>query len=127
ILVSYALAGMIVVFARRMKPLSLILLGLPLIALSGLLYAGSMSLLNLVPEGQATGVVATPEQLEEIVSAYQSGFVDRLGYNALQAVFAQLGTLFMFGGRLVGVMLIGMALFKTGFLTARWSVSAYAI
>ena len=43
------------------------------------------------------------------------------------ALLGQLMSLTLFAGRLVGVMFLGMALYKLGFLTLRWSVRGYAI
>lgn len=130
ILTSYALVGMLAVLARRMKPLGLTLFGIALIALSGLLTIGLFASFNLMPgelDAMQAGMAPTAEQLASVTASYQAGFVDRMGYNALYAAMFQLSGLVMFGGRLIGVMFLGMALYKWGFLTARWGMGAYIV
>lgn len=130
ILVSYALAGMLVVMARHKSPLWLTVWGLILIAIPGLLMVGLFASFALIPgEINPTkfGFMLPPEELQEMVATYQAGFVDRLPTNAMTAIGGQIGGIIMFGGRIVGVMFIGMALFKVGFLTLRWNSVAYLV
>ncbi|WP_421790989.1 DUF418 domain-containing protein [Hyphobacterium sp.] len=130
ILVSYALAGMLVVMARHKSALWLTIWGLILVAIPGLLMVGLFASFGLIP-GEVTPekfqFVLPPEELQEIVATYQAGFLDRLPMNALSTVQAQIGGIILFGGRIVGVMFLGMALFKTGFFTLRWNSFAYLI
>lgn len=130
ILVPYALAGMLVVMARHKSALWLTVWGILLVTLAGLLTIGLFSLFNLIP-GEVTpqkfGFMLPPEELQEIVATYQAGFVDRWLTNFITAIGGQIGGILLFGGRIVGVMFLGMALFKSGFLTLRWSLPACAI
>lgn len=129
ILVTYALAGMIVVYFRRMSVAKLIGWGVFWIALSGVLFVGFMWSISLAPPNMSAadlGMGYTEEQLSGIVQAYQDGYLSSRGANALNGVFNILSLIF-FGGRIIGVMFLGMALFKCGFLLARWSVRAYVI
>jgi len=129
ILVTYALAGFIIVFFRRMSPAKLIGWGLFWITLSGLLMVAIFASFVLLPENMTAvdvGMAYTDEQLADLVNAYQSGYLQSRIPNALNG----LGNILMFGffgGRIVGVMLVGMALFKLGFLLGRWSVRNYVI
>lgn len=130
ILVSYALAGMLVVMVRHKSALWLTIWGLVLIALTGGLIVGLFSMFNLIPgevSAAKLGFVLPPEELQEIVATYQAGFIDRLPNNMLTALGGQVGGIVMFGGRIVGVMFIGMALYKVGFLTLRWNILTYGL
>jgi len=130
ILVSYALAGMLVVLARNMSARGLAIFGTILITVVGLIMVGAFSAFNLMPGGAdpvEVGMAPTPEKLAETVAMYQAGFLDRMPYNAMNALFGQLTSLFLFGGRIVGVMFLGMALYKSGFLTLRWGLIHYVI
>lgn len=127
ILVPYALAGMVVVTARRMTPMGQVGLGLGLIAFTGLLMVSGAAIVGLVGE-DTTGAEAmghTPESIANITALYQAGFFERLPYNMGTALIAQLMQLVVFGGRIAGVMLLGMALFRLGFLTLGWSRERY--
>jgi uncharacterized protein len=129
ILFSYALGGMLAVRARRMSVRSLTIFGLSLIGLTALLMIGALASLNLLDElnPNEMGFSKSPEDLADTVALYQSGFVDRLPYNFFNALGGQAFGLIMFGGRIIGVMFIGMALFKSGFLKSSWSTGAYLI
>lgn len=130
ILMPYALAGMVVVYFRRMSPAKLIGWGLAGIALTGLLMVASTWAQGMVPEAsepQPFGVNPDEETLTNWVSAYQSSFAGSRIYNAIGELFSLLGQVTLFAGRLLGVMFIGMALFKLGFLTAKWSFTAYLV
>lgn len=129
ILTTYAIAGFIIVFFRRMSATKLIVWGLIWLAISGVLFVGLMAAMGLIPEGQLADnhpFLYDPQYLADIVGAYQSGFLDSRGYNAINGAMS-LGSLVLIGGRIIGVMFLGMALFKLGFLTARWGVMSYLI
>ncbi|HCR65373.1 MAG: hypothetical protein CMH90_00475 [Oceanicaulis sp.] len=129
ILVTYAIGGFIIVFFRRMSPGKLIGWGLFWVALSGLLMVAIFASFTLLPADMGptdVGIAYSDEQLAELVNTYQSGYLPSRIPNALNG----LGNILMFaffGGRIVGVMLLGMALYKLGFLLGRWSVRHYVI
>jgi uncharacterized protein len=128
ILTAYALIGMLAVLFRRMSVLKLVLWGLALILLTNLILVVNEISMSVTPgmmEPSAFGVVPDQESLDMWVNAYQSGFWPSRIYNAIGNVVAQLSGIIFFGPRVLGVMLIGMALFKSGFLLARWGVGMY--
>ena len=128
ILVPYALAGMIVVFFRRMSPGKLIGWGLGGIALTGLLMVAGTWEQGAMPGGAEPmpyGPNPPEAFLDQWVAAYQASFAESRIYNAIGELFALFSQITFFAGRLVGVMFIGMALFKLGFLTAKWSLARY--
>lgn len=130
VLTAYALVGMIAVLFRRMSVSKLLLWGIGAILLTNLLmvvseWAGSMSALTYEPT--QFGVVPDQETLDMWVNAYQSGFWPSRIFNAIGNLVAQMTSIIFFGPRVLGVMLVGMALFKSGFLLARWSLSHYSL
>jgi uncharacterized protein len=128
ILVPYAIMGMIVVWARRMPVAGLLILGIILIALTGALGAVGMSFMPAMPEDQLQAMMMpTADMVAENVALYQQGFLARLPYNFSTAITAETMQVTFFAPRLAGAMLVGMALFKMGFLTLRWSAVHYAI
>ncbi|WP_158272129.1 DUF418 domain-containing protein [Marinicauda salina] len=129
ILVSYAAVGMVAVLFRAMPASKLILWGAFWIAVTGLLmlvFFGAFALSPETLDPVETGMAPSAEDLAHWVAAYQAGFWARLPGNAVFALFGELFSLTLLAGRLVGVMFVGMALFKTGFLTLQWRARAYA-
>jgi len=131
ILTAYAIGGFIIVFFRRMSPTKLIIWGLVWVTIAGVLFVGLLASFALIPEEAGMtpvdlGMAYSDERLAEIVAAFQGGFLQSRGENAINAA-GSLGFLVFFGGRIIGVMFLGMALFKLGFLTAKWSVLSYLI
>jgi len=129
ILFTYALAGMIVVLFRRMSAGKLVFWGLFWTTLTGLMLVGLMASFMFLPEGMGAedvGMALPADQLAAQVAAYQAGWLESRGYNALGAIMGQLFVV-VFAGRIIGVMFLGMALFKSGFLLAKWSAGKYLI
>lgn len=127
ILVPYALLGMLVVLARRMPPLGLAIMGLILVTITGLLMAVGFSFLPMMSPEDLESMRPSAQTVAETVAVYQAGFVDRLAENASLTMMAEIMQLTFFAGRLAGVMFLGMALFKWGFLTLRWSFVQYLL
>lgn len=129
ILVTYALLGMLAVKARRLAPLALTVWGFVLILVSALVMVGGgyLGTLFATPEAAAQETEMLTGWIESMTAAYQAGFIDRLPWNAGMALMGQVAGMIMLGARTLGLMFIGMALFKTGFLSASWSMARYAV
>lgn len=128
ILVPYAIAGMLVVFARRMSVPGLMIFGIILITVTGALMAAMFAFLPMIPEADLqAGFLPTPEMVAETVEIYRQGFLARLGTNMELTAGAEIAQVTFFLPRLAGAMMVGMALFKMGFLTLRWSSMQYAL
>ncbi len=128
ILTPYAIVGMIAVAFRKMGVVKLLVWGLLLVLLSnGLMVAGlwSTSAMPGALDPAPFSTVPDAETLAMFTGAYQSGFLESRIYNAIGNAVALLSQLTLFGPRILGMMLIGMALFKSGFLLARWSPLVY--
>jgi uncharacterized protein len=131
ILNAYALCGLIVYLFRRLRPGTLILLGLVSIAFaSGLSVLFHFSVPYWSAEAlESTAVWWTPSQevIAEEIGTYRGGWVDQMSHRAVTAVFFQT-VIFLVevGWRAGGLMLVGMGLFKLGVFSAKRSSTAYA-
>lgn len=134
ILLPYAISGMIVVLMRRWRPLTLLIFATVLLLLfPALMMLQDFALSQMTPEQLAelvekNGMMhATPEQVQEQIAAYRGAFPARLAETLPTSIqFEMMQGLFLIP-RHLGVMLSGMALFKLGFFTLRWSLPAYLI
>ncbi len=128
ILTPYAIAGMLVVLARRWRPRTLLIVGAILIGLNFLLQNS----VYLMPEDARQGMIDTmwappPEVIAADIAHYRAALFDRLPDTAPHAVMFQLVQTLFLGPRNVGVMMLGMALFKLGFFSAAWSLGRYVV
>lgn len=132
ILFAYAVAGAIAVLARRWKPAMLVIVGLVLIALDyGLFLGQQLYLENASPEEAAKFLsemwAPPPEELTRATALYSAPFLERLPETAgTAAMFLTMQTLAL-APRTIGVMMIGMALYKSGFFTLGWSGARYLV
>lgn len=132
ILVTYALTGFLVLLARSWRPRTLMIVGVVLFVLS----IGLQSLFGLfipfIPAGKLAEIEAqiwtlTPEELQRVVAAYQGGIVSATQENVGTWLQFLLSTLIGLVLRTAGVMMIGMALFKMGFLSGKSSSWVYML
>jgi uncharacterized protein len=143
ILVCYALAGLLIFPFRKVDPKLLTLLGaliLALIVAHNVYEAHHMrALSDAIADGAATpAMTAEWNQAQLLISPpasmgdneirqFRGGFVDALKARAYVAMLMQLFVEPPDGfPEAIGQMLIGMALFRTGFFTLKWSTRAYA-
>lgn len=132
ILFPYAIAGLIAVLARRWKPATLVTVGLILITLSFALFMGQfLYLQNASPEEAAKFLAKMwsppPEEIAETIARYALPLGERIPATAGEAAtFLAMQTLGL-APRTIGVMMIGMALFKAGFFTLGWRPATYLV
>ncbi|MBK8900208.1 MAG: DUF418 domain-containing protein [Anaerolineaceae bacterium] len=130
ILVTYALVAMVVYWFRKLSPRWLIGLGIAAFSVSTLLQLGMLgTLANFPPELVADFQADWLPGAEEIAwetAVYQSSWLEQLAHRVPASVEMQtLAFLFWGGWRAGGLMLLGMALFKLGVLTAECSTRFY--
>jgi uncharacterized protein len=125
ILVTYGMCGMVAYLARKLRPRTLLILGLLTIAVaSGTLTAyGIWSQHWSARDVQMATEDLWKPTLAEVASeikAYRGTWLDQMKFRAPDS--ARMETNFFVGftfWRVTGLMLVGMALFKLGFFSAR--------
>jgi len=123
ILFSYALCGLVLFLFRKASPKKLLIWGLIVLSVASVLYLLSGFSMPMWP----------PESLKETMQSWQphadyyakqiealrGGFAEQLTYRIPETLkFQTFLFLFYIGWRAGGLMLIGMALYKWGILTA---------
>jgi uncharacterized protein len=131
ILFTYAIAGCLVLFARSWGGTRLIVTGLALVGLAvaaqGLMSWG----LEAMGEAERADVAATmwdpgSQELARANFAMRDGLVSATLENA--SVWSDyLWLLALYLPRTIGVMMVGLGLFKLGFFSGRWAISSYVL
>ena len=130
ILVTYALMAMIVFWFRKLSPRWLIGLGIVAFSVSTLLQLGLVgTLANLPPDVMADFQAEWQPDAGEIAweaAVYQGSWLEQMAHRVPASIEMQTLSLLFWGSwRAGGLMLIGMALFKLGVLTAQRSTRFY--
>jgi uncharacterized protein len=125
ILVTYAITGFLVLFARSWKSGTLLTVGVVLYLLA-LLVQNLLALfypaipadqLGPVHDQLSAAFALSPEELARQQAAYQGGFISGLQENATVWTTFITSSILVMIIRTAGVMMIGMSLFKLGFLS----------
>jgi uncharacterized protein len=130
ILTAYAVCGAVVFLLRGLRPsLLLVIGGVGLLGPLLLLVLFQVVLPHLPPEaleGMRESWAPDAATIAEETAAMRGGWLEQMPHRALQTVTMQTFVFFFFvAGRAGGLMLIGMALLKTGVLEAARSVRFY--
>ncbi|MEZ6023968.1 MAG: DUF418 domain-containing protein [Hyphomonadaceae bacterium] len=122
ILVTYALTGFLVLFARSWRPGTLVTVGVLLYLLSFAMQASFGLFEAYIPADQLAEMktqmfAPSDESISQVIAAYQGGLASATAQNA--STWANFFFMAIFGLilRTAAVMMIGMALFKWGFLS----------
>jgi uncharacterized protein len=132
ILVAYALTGFLVLLARSWRASTLMIVGIILLALSIGVQAASGMMFGLIPEGMLeeirADIWAPPEEaLARTIAAFQRGIVSATQENISVWLEFLANSAVGLIVRTAGVMMIGMALFKLGFLSGKAPAWVYAL
>ena len=142
ILALYAPIGMLAFLFRRLNPTRLVVIGIILLVLQTLLYAGySFALYSLqaavsVPHPDPENLRSwadvqqelgryTPEQLQHILNLFRGGYVPIMQERLFEEWMSPINSLWQAGGETLAYMLFGMAALKSGFLTGAWENLLY--
>ena len=142
ILVTYAIAGLFIFPFRKLRPRLQVAIGLVVLTallVANLIEARELTALHaaaVAPGASAAAIrqwqdvsiaIAPPHSLiGEETAAYRGGFMEALRARTRVASLVQ--TLLMPTSEIpeaIGQMFLGMALFRTGFFTLKWSTRAY--
>lgn len=130
ILVCYALCGFLIYWMRNVSVKWLWVWAVVMLAIASLLNLAFGMMLPHMPVSEIDELrkawAPDATNIAEEIKAYTAGFASALEFRAPQSLFMQttvmLTTLLW---RALGMMLIGMALFKSGFFYLQWPSSRY--
>ena len=130
ILVAYAPCAFVLFWFRKLSPKKLLLLGFAAISVVVLLWGGIGWSVQFWPEDQIalqrTEWSPPAEELEAEIAAYRGGWLEQLPVRSAEALGLEIFVfLFFFIWRAGGLMLVGMALFKLGVVSAERSATFY--
>jgi uncharacterized protein len=130
ILVVYALCSLTVFLFRKLSPRKLLVMGLITISVSSMIYlVFAFSMPSWPPEAYEQSSqywIPNEEIIEHEVAAYRGDWPQQMTHRVPSSLaFHTLVFLIWSGWRAGGLMLVGMALFKWGVLTAEKSTSFY--
>lgn len=129
VLFLYAVCSLWVFWLKRRSPRTLIVVGMLLLLVGpALALAAGLSMPHWPPEQVdeiRTFWQPSDEHIEQIVADYQGGFGEQMNSRVVDAGMMQRSLVFLFFWRASGLMLLGMALFKLGFLSATLSDTVY--
>jgi len=134
VLLLYAWSGLFVMFARSWSPRRLVVVGLTLFGLfAALQILGPMTLSLAPPEKQAE-IMAQMHPTPERTARVHADFADAAGslagayrQNTAGWMALQIPSLLVFVFSTSGLMMVGMALYKTGFLTGARKAGVYVV
>jgi len=130
ILVCYAVSALWVVLFRNSKPRTLLIVGLSVFSVGFILYLFTGMSIPFMPEeskiGMLQGWLPDSEHINREMIAYQGSWLQQMDERIKGAIMMQTMVFFIqTGWRAGGLMLIGMALYKTGVLSAEKSNRFY--
>ena len=131
VLFVYGVCGLWVYLFRKVRPGWLLTFGLLILSVSFLLYLFFGWSMPYWPAEQFQEFAASrqpgPEAVARELGIYRSGWFEQMEHRVPMALEMELFVIFIWGmWRAGGMMLIGMALYKLGVLTAQRSVTFYA-
>ncbi len=132
ILVIYALSGLVVMLLRDMKARDLLIFGAVLyIAAQVLLYQAGVFLAQLAPDvlQQTLAEIWAPDAAEvaRLNAAYRGGALSATAENATSWMEWFLSAVWFIAPAYGGMMMVGLGLFKLGFLSGRAPAWVYGI
>ncbi len=130
ILVAYAICGVIAYMFHKKTPKTLIIIGFIFIAIHTLIYTFFGLSIAHIPEDQLVEMMAdwapSMDTMIEEISLVTGSLGDQIAHNSESATMLETFVFFiLFLWRATGLMLIGMALYKSGVLSAQRSTSFY--
>lgn len=132
ILVVYALCALSVFWFRKLSPFKLLFIGILMIAMGSLISLFLGWSLPQWPAESHEEIMAmwapAPESIEHELAVYRGGWIQQIPHRAQSSFFFHTIAFLTWGyWRAGGLMLVGMALFKWGVLTAQRSLRFYRV
>jgi uncharacterized protein len=132
ILFNYATVGVLMLFARSWRPGILFGVGLVLFTLSAAMQCALGFFAPFIPDSELATIAAdiwapAPEDLNAAIAAMRGDLISATSHNMSEWLeyqsYAFIGAL----PRILGAMMIGLALFKLGFFSATWKWRDYIL
>lgn len=132
ILVAYALCGFILYWLRNLSVTKLLVVGVIMLSVASALNMMVGSFLPYMPANELAEMqkswLPPAELTNKEIAAYTSGVLSALEFRIPQSAFMQTTVLLTsILWRAMGMMLLGMALFKTGFFQLAWAQKRYLL
>jgi uncharacterized protein len=129
ILFTYAVCGLLLYPMRRLTPTILYLIAGVLLTIGALIYVGFGAALSMDTSGKFSAFMApSPDEFASEVDARRGSYFDYFTWNAMYSLMMQLFIVPFFAvWRVFAVMLIGMALMRSGVLGGFRSVRTYVL
>lgn len=132
ILVAYGLCGLVVFLFRKLSPKWLLALGIAAVAVGSLLFIFFGWSIPYWPQENyqqsLQSWMPAEETIQAEIAAYRGGWLEQMSHRVPATIMMQTFLFLTFmSWRCGGLMLIGMALFKWGALTAQRSKRFYSI
>lgn len=132
ILFTYALTGFLVMLARSWTPRTLLIVGVLLLLISIGLQSMFALFIDFIPPPKLAEIEAqiytpSPESVQATIAAYQGGLISATLENISTWVEFLANSLVVLIIRTAGVMMIGLALYKLGFLSGNAPAWAYGL
>ncbi|MFC2088361.1 DUF418 domain-containing protein [Calditrichota bacterium] len=130
ILVTYAVCALVVFVFRKISSKGQLLTGLIIVSIASILYLLFGWSMQFWPEQAIQETLVSwkpgPEIVAKEIATFQGGWIQQMSHRVPSAIKFQTFIFFIFTGwRAGGLMLIGMALYKFGVLTAERSNKFY--
>ena len=129
ILLTYAICGFIVYWFSRRRPWLLVALSVVFLCIPAFLLANFHTYMENIPPEESQQILEmwapSAETIVAKEAAYRGGYLDHLP-ERFKSWVSMFGFLMIFGWRVSGVMLLGMALLKLGVLSGTRSRRFYA-
>ncbi|MFN3816293.1 DUF418 domain-containing protein [Brevundimonas sp.] len=129
ILLLYALTGLVVLLVRSWSAKRLLIVGVTLNLVLSALYVGIIAMMRMAPPEAMDGIGwdTTPEQLSVMIAAYQGSALETtLTVMSAWVAVVPFMAIFLIPAT-AALMMIGMGLFKAGFLAGRAPAWVYGL
>ncbi len=132
ILFTYALCGLLVFLFRKMSPAKLLFIGFLFFSMASIIYLFLGQSIPYWPSEQLEQSVQSWQPsaaaIQTEIENYRGSWIQQMDSRILTALFVQSTMFFMkVGWKTIGLMLVGMALYKWGIFSASVSKKSYIL
>ena len=132
ILANYAVCAMLIWPLRRLASGWLCAIAGTLLMVPPLIMAALALVIGFAPESMIPKMMASwappPELVAEEIAAMRGGWLEQMPVRAVNAALMQFGIFFLWAlWRTTALMMLGIVLYRSGFLSAAWRPRTYAL